>query len=373
MRILFVGGGTGGHFYPLIAIAEAIRDRDLALSQQSQLYYMGPEQYDPHSLARLNITFSYCPAGKRRRYFSLLNFIDPFKTFFGFFVALKKLYFLYPDVIMSKGGYTSVPVVFAAWLLRIPIVIHESDAVPGKANKFASKFARYIAISYDDTGTFFPPEKTAKTGIPIRKFFLAQNPNTHALLNIPSDRKIIFVTGGSSGAQRINDFILDSLDELLPIFTVLHQVGKEHEEQITETVGSLIPDTSLLEHYFVFGHMTGELFAAALQTADLVIARAGSGTIAEIAQNGKPSILIPIPEEISHDQRTNAYSYAKSGAASVLEEKNLSDDLLLSEVEKILKNRQTYQHMSEAAASFTQSNAAYTLADTLLGIGNEHV
>lgn len=373
MRIVLVGGGTGGHFYPLIAIAEAIRDRDTALVKKTELFYMGPTEYNRESLARLNIRYTYCPAGKRRNYFSLLNFFDIFVTLFGVFFALCKLYRLYPDVVMSKGGFTSVPVVFAARLLRIPIVIHESDATPGKANKFAARYARYIGISYDDAAEFFPQNKTALTGIPIRKFFYARLPDPHTYLTIPKDRPVLFVVGGSLGAERINNLILDSLDELLPHYTLVHQTGTDHKERVTESAGSLISDMQLLEHYFVFGHMTGEQVAAALQAASLVISRAGSGSIAEIALSGKPSILIPIPEEISHDQRTNAYAYARTGAATVIEEKNLQDAILAPEINRILSDQAVYESMQRAAEGFTREGAAYTLADTLLGIGNEHI
>ncbi|MDA8597059.1 UDP-N-acetylglucosamine--N-acetylmuramyl-(pentapeptide) pyrophosphoryl-undecaprenol N-acetylglucosamine transferase [Candidatus Pacebacteria bacterium] len=372
MRVVLVGGGTGGHFYPLIAIAEALRDRDTALNQQTELYYLGPNEYNRDSLARLNIKYKYVPAGKQRNYRSFLNFIDKFAVFFGIFVAIKRLYALYPDVVMSKGGFTSVPVVIAAWILKIPIVIHESDATPGRANRFAARFARYIGISYDDAAAHFPAEKIALTGIPIRKFFSVQQPNPHAYLRLPTDKHVLFVTGGSLGAERINNLILDSLDELLPNYTIVHQVGDTHEETVSKNAGSLIKDLSLLEHYFVFGHMTGEQIAAAEQAASLIISRAGSTSIAEIALAGKPSILIPIPEDISHDQRTNAYAYARTGAATVIEEKNLVDALLVPEVNRILGSKKVYDAMAAATKTFTRPGAAYTLADTLLGIGNEH-
>lgn len=372
MRIVLVGGGTGGHFYPLIAVSEALRDRDQALSKQTELIYFGPDEYNRDALARLNIKFEYCPAGKKRRYFSPLNFTDTFKTFFGFFVAIWKLYKLYPDVIFSKGGFTSVPVVTAAWILKIPIVIHESDAIPGRANKLASKMARYIAISYDDTIDHFPNNKTALTGFPIRKTFLAQLPNPHEQLGIPKDKPVIFVTGGSLGSLRINNLILDSLDELLPEYTVIHQVGESHYEEVSKTASSLITDLSLLARYFVFSHMNAIQFSAAQQASVLIISRAGSGTIAEISVLGKPSILIPIPEKVSHDQRTNAYAYARSGAATVIEEGNLTDGMLMTEIHKILDNKEQYETMSKAAQAFTHTDAAYTLADTLLNIGEEH-
>lgn len=372
MRILFVGGGTGGHFYPLIATAEALREREATGSQPLELFYMGPEAYDQAELDRLSITYVYCPAGKQRVYFSLLNFIDKFKIFGGIFVAFYKLFWLYPDVVLSKGGYTSIPVVIAAWLLRIPIVIHESDAVPGRANKFAARMARYIGIAHDDVASFFPADKVALIGMPIRHAFLNPVNDPQDLLGIPKDRPIVFITGGSLGAKRLNDLVLNSLDELLPTYTVLHQTGSNNFEEVSQDAKILIDQEDLLQRYYILSKLSAEQVAAALDAADIVVARAGSGTIFEIAIKGKPSILIPIPESVSRDQRENAYSYARTGAALVIEERNLTDHILAAEIKHILDTEGVAANMQKAATSFTTTDAAYTLADTLIGIGHEH-
>lgn len=372
MRVVFVGSGTGGHFYPLIAIAEALRVRDAANGTDIDLYFMGPEPYHPDSLTRHNIKFVRCPAGKRRRYWSIYNYLDVFKTFAGFFVAFGKLLHLYPDVVMSKGGYTSVPVVLAAWLLRIPIVLHESDAVAGRANMLAARFARYIGIAHDEAAQYFPKDKVALVGMPIRDSFFTPTQNPHDVLGIPADRPVVFVTGGSLGAERINDLVLNALDELLPHYTVVHQVGTDNEQAVRDAAAALITDQSLATRYFVHGRLTGDQMAAAQDAAAIIVSRAGSGSIFEIALKGKPSILIPIPEDVSRDQRSNAYAYAETGAATVLEQHNLTDDLLASEIRHILENTDVYQNMQTAARNFTRSDAADTLADTLLAIGKEH-
>lgn len=370
-RIVLVGGGSGGHFYPVIATAERLSD----MRKQGvnlELYYMGPEPYNQEELNRVAITYVQIPSGKRRKYFSVLNFFDLFKIFFGFFFAIGKLYKLYPDVVFSKGGYTSVPVVLAAWLLRIPIVIHESDTKAGSANKLAAKFARYIAVGFDEAAHYFPESKVALTGIPLRKAFLTPVQNPIAELGLPSERPLLFVTGGSLGAQKINNLILESLDELLPNYTILHQTGTANEEEVRQTSAGLIQNTDLLSHYFVKGNLTGTQMHLAQSAAALIISRAGTGTIFEIASKGKPSIIIPIPEDVSHDQRTNAYAYARSGAASVLEEANLTDGLLTAEITRIMSDTNAYQSMSAAAKQFAGADAAQTIADTLIGIANEH-
>ncbi len=372
-RIVFVGGGTGGHFYPLIAVAERVRDSVAAEGRDVKLYYFGPEPYNEGALNETGIEFVSIPAGKRRKYFSLLNFLDPFKTLYGTIVAVRKLYSIYPDAIFSKGGYTSVPVVLAAWILRIPIMIHESDSRPGSANKLAAHFARYIAIAYDEVAPFFPAGKVALVGTPVRKAFLTKHDQPKAALGLPVERPLVFITGGSLGAQRINNLVLDTLDELLPNYTVLHQTGPSNETDVRRTANELVGDQNLLRNYFAKGTLTGEEMRLALQAADIIISRAGSGTIYEIALSGTPSILIPIPENISHDQRTNAYAYARTGAGSVLEEGNLTDGLLAAEISRIIGDTQTYGAMSTAARAFARTDAADIIAHTLLEIADEHV
>lgn len=373
MRILLVGGGSGGHFYPLIATAEAIQARELELQTEIELYYMGPEVFDEPLLGKMGIEYIYCPAGKVRRYASIQNFTDFFKTIRGFFVALRKLFLLYPDVVFSKGSFTSVPVVLAAWILRIPIVIHESDVVPGRANKFATKFARYIGITYPESAKYFPKEKTALIGSPLRKSFYAEpNPTILAKLRLEPNSPYILFTTGSLGAERINSFVLQALDELLPHYDIIHQAGRMHAETMELAADELIKNPDLRRRYHVFGNVPGSDFHALQAYADLIVSRAGSGTISEIAFHQKPAILIPIPESISHDQRKNAFAYARTGAASVMEEDNLTENLLVAEIERIMQDSELQAQMRRGAESFFIHHASFALADTLINIGKEH-
>lgn len=374
MRIVFVGGGTGGHFYPLIAIAEAV----LAHAKNNQelvpeLYYMGPEPYDEGSLFSSSLTYVYCPAGKRRRYASFQNFIDVFKTAWGTALALGKLLHIYPDVVMSKGGYTSVPVVLAAWLLRIPIVIHESDASPGSANVLGGHFARYIAITYEEASLQFPQGKTALTGIPVRKELLLPAPtNAHDILGLTSAKPLIVILGGSQGAERVNDLIISMLRDLLPRFEIVHQAGPRNNTAVTQTARALVAEKDLLTDYHVYGFLNVQSMHAALSEAAVVISRAGSGSIYEIALHGKPSILIPIPEDVSQDQRKNAYAYARTGAGEVIEEKNLSPHLLVSEITRIMNSPDIQEKMHVAALAFGARDAAERIAEALIAIGRSH-
>jgi len=368
MRIMLTGGGTGGHFYPLMSVAEVLRQD----ASKPHLYYIGPSPYSKEQLDILNIDYVYCPAGKLRRYWSWQNFFDLFRTFFGLLVAICKLYYIYPDVVFSKGSYTAVPVIIAARLLRIPVVIHESDSVPGKANQLAVKYAQYIAISYPEVARFFPKEKTALTGIPLRPEIKHFIPDPLGSLGIPKDKPLIYVTGGSQGAERLNSLILHSLEELLPHYRIFHQAGDSNVASLRQTAQSLLENTDWADNYYLEGNIPAETVSALMQGASLVITRAGSTTIFEIAYLGKPSIIVPIPEDVSRDQRTNAYTYARTGAATVLEESNLTDDLLASTIHSIIASPEQQANMSVAARQFFVPDAAPKIALALVAIGKEH-
>jgi UDP-N-acetylglucosamine--N-acetylmuramyl-(pentapeptide) pyrophosphoryl-undecaprenol N-acetylglucosamine transferase len=369
MKIGFVGGGTGGHFYPLMAVANELHSD----KNNPELYYFGPAPYDEAALSQYNIQYVYCPAGKLRRYFSIQNFIDIFRNFLGVFIGTLKLFIIYPDVIFSKGGYTSVPILLAARFLRIPVVIHESDAVPGRANKVAQKQARYIGIAYDDVAQFFPAEKTALVGIPLRPEILDIPTDPFTNLGIPSDKPLILITGGSSGAERLNDSILLTLESLLPHYRIFHQTGTKNIDEMRLIVKSLLKDKpDLQENYYLEGMVDGATFSNLLAAATIVITRAGSTTLFEIAHYGKPAIVIPIPEDISRDQRTNAYAYARTGAATVIEEGNLSPHLLVEEITTIMNDSTKQQTMGEAARQISFPDAAQKITSILLSIGHEH-
>ncbi len=368
-RFVLVGGGSGGHFYPLIAIASALQKKGV-----SSLYYMGPEPYDAPLLTFMRITFVSCPAGKQRRYASFQNVLDIFKTGAGILVALVKLFWIYPDAVISKGGYASVPVIIAAVLLRIPIIVHESDTRPGRANLLGAKFARYVAISFEEVRSFFNHPNITLTGIPMREELLGPpSIDPHTTLGLDPALPIILILGGSQGAERINDLILQSLSRLLPYYTIIHQTGKRHFDLITLSAREFIHDDVLLSRYRPIPFIEDpRLLNDLYHISSLIISRAGSTTIFEIAEHGKPSIIIPIPEDISHDQRTNAYAYAEKGASLIIEETNLSSNLLTSEINRMMGNQILLTDMALKAQAFSPQNGGHALADMALSISKEH-
>ena len=377
MKILFTGGGSGGHFYPIIAIAEELnqiaKERRLV---KPDLYYMSTEPYNEGLLFENGITFKKISAGKIRREMSssniISNLIDSIKTFFGVIIAIWKVFLIYPDVVFGKGGYASFPAILAARLLFIPVVIHESDSIPGKVNIWAGKFAERIAISYPEAINFFPKDKTAYTGNPIRKEM--QEPFTddpYKFLNLDPNIPIILILGGSQGARTINEKIMDSLPELVERYQMIHQTGKKNIQAVQGIKDIILQNNQNKDKYKPFEYLNTSNMQAALLVASLVISRAGS-TIFEIALWGKPSIIIPIPEPTSHDQRSNAYAYARSGAAEVIEEENLSSRLLILEIDRILSNQKEIEKMSSSAKAFARKDSAKLIAEEITAIALSH-
>lgn len=377
MTIAFTGGGTGGHFYPIIAIAEAINDlvREKRLIAPS-LYYLAPNSFDEKALFENGITHIRIPAGKMRRYASVLNVTDSFVTLAGTISALFTLFRLYPDVVVSKGGYGSVPTVLAARLLRIPVVIHESDAKPGRANLLAAKFAQKIAISFEGAASYFPERvqgKIARTGIPIRKALMRiEVEGARQYLGLEKGVPTILILGGSQGALRINETVLSCLPSLVSFANIIHQTGQTHFKDVKAISEVVLEKDPHASRYHSIDYLSEISLQRAAGVADIVVSRAGANSIAEIGLWKKPAILIPIPETISHDQRANAYAYAKTGAAIVLDEENLNPHILASEIERILRNPELAARMSASAEGFTDPDAARILATEVLSIALSH-
>jgi len=377
MKIVLTGGGSGGHFYPLIAVAQQIR----ALTAERKLlepllYYIGPTPFDAPALVELDIIYRKSPAGKVRRYTSLLNFFDIFKTGWGIVRAVFQLFSIYPDIIFSKGGYASFPTVVAARILRIPVVIHESDSVPGRANVWAASFARAIGIAHPDAYEAFPAavqENIALVGNPIRSEIEHPTPEGgHEFLRVDKSVPTIAVFTGSLGSQTINNVLLDTLLILVEKYNVIHQCGKEHLSWVRSIADARLRDTRYENRYRAFGVLNTLAMRMVAGITDVIVARAGSSTIFEIAAWGIPSILIPIPEDVSHDQTKNAFSYARAGAAIVLKQQNLTPHILSAEIDRLMGDEAARASMRSAAHSFYRPDAAKKMANIILKIALDH-
>ena len=374
MKILFTGGGTGGHFYPIIAVAEEINalveERKLL---RPSLYYMGPTPFEERLLFENGIEFRKSPAGKLRHYFSLFNITDAVKTAYGILKALFQVFSIYPDVVFSKGGYASFPTVLAARLFKIPLVIHESDALPGKVNRFAGKFANRIAIAYPEAVRFFPKDKTALVGNPVRKALrTVAREGAYEFLHLSPELPVILALGGSQGARKLNDILLGALPELLERFQVIHQTGDTLFKEVESTARVILEKHPHANRYKVFPYLNELALRMSAGVAAVILSRAGSGAIFEIAQWGIPSIIVPLPELVSHDQTKNAFTYARSGAAVVIEQDNLTSHLLVSEITRLVDNQPVREKMKEGARSFAKPKAAREIAEAIIDLALKH-
>lgn len=366
-KIVFTGGGTGGHIFPIIAVAEELRKRELDLS----LSYIGPSDFTSDTfLKKENIGTFYISSGKIRRYFSFSSFFanltDVFlKIPFGIFQAFAIMFFTAPDLVFSKGGFGSIPVVIAAWILRIPVFMHESDVMPGLANRMGSRFSEKVFVSFppQETG-YFKKEKMIETGNPVRSSLSGgSREEAQKIFNLTYEKPVILILGGSQGSERINDVILEILPDMVKEFEVIHQTGLAGFRRVKEEAGALI-DKDLRKYHHPYFFLDEKEIGQAYAAADCVVARAGAGTIFEIALVKKPSILIPLPESAQNHQVKNAYSYAKTGACLVLEESNFTHHFFLEKLRMLLKN--DVEKMKKAAELFSKPLAADVIARSLL-------
>jgi len=370
IKLLFTGGGSGGHIYPLIAIIREIKKRYPKDLPQLNLYYLGPHSSSLSLLKKEGVIVNTILSGKLRRYITpssvFQNILDIcIKLPFGFLQSLWYLWSIKPHLIFSKGGYGSIPVIFAAKIFKIPLLIHESDISPGLSTRIAANFAKKIFVSFPDTRNL-PKDKIIISGNPIRKE-ITQGSKIIAkkIFQISDERPILLILGGSQGAQRINEVILNGLTNFLEIFEIIHQCGRKNEKLIKSSLPFLIKKEQQ-KYYHLFGFLDENRLKHAYKIADLIISRAGAGAIFEIAANGKPSILIPIPESAQDHQRQNAYFYAKIGAAKVIEEQNFKPNFLLEVLRNLFSKPKTLIKMGKNAKKFAKPNAAETIAKYII-------
>ena len=373
MKIVLTGGGTGGHFYPIIAIAEEInRIVDKEHIVDSNLYYFSDSPFDKTMLYENGIRYEWVPAGKWRLYPSIKTIVDMFKLPYGILVAIFKLYRLYPDVVVGKGGYASFPTLFAAKLLRIPVIIHESDTVPGKVSKWAGKFAKKIAISYQDAIQYFPKDKTAWTGQPVRATILnAANEGAKEYLKLEEGIPVIALIGGSQGAMILNNVMLDALPDLVNKYEVIHQTGTKNYKETTETAEIVLGDNVNKRHYKPYPFLNDLASKMVAGAADIIISRAGSA-IFEFASWGVPSIIIPITKTNGDHQKKNAYAYARGGACEKIEKTNLTSSVLETTINDLLSNPEKMASMQRAASAFFKPGAGQAIAEQVVKIALSH-
>ena len=370
MKILFTGGGTAGHVLPIVGIVREIRK--IYAKKDLQFFYIGPkDEFGEILLSQEGINVKQVLAGKIRRYTDWKSFsqnlVDVlFKIPAGVFKSFFYIFFLAPDLIFSKGGFGSIPGVIAGWLLQVPIFLHESDITPGLANRFLNKFSLEIFVSFPKT-EYFPPKKMILVGNPIRREILeGSKEKAKKIFKLSGDKKVVLILGGSQGAQRINDKILEILPELLTNFEILHQCGERNFKEVRAEARAVTPK-NLEKYYHPFPFLKEEELKQVYQVVDLIVSRAGSGSIFEISAIGKPAILVPLPEAAQNHQVKNAYSYAENGACLVMEEANFTPRFFLEKLKHFFSHPEKLEEMQVAAKKFARPMAAKIIAEYICG------
>lgn len=332
-KIILTGGGTAGHVTPNLALIPSL------LKLGYEIHYIGSYRgIEKKLIEGAGVQYDGISSGKLRRYFDIKNFSDPVRVIKGYGEALKLMKKIKPDVVFSKGGFVSVPVVLAAKHYHIPTILHESDMSPGLANKLCFPSAKIVCCNFPETLKYLPEEKAVLTGSPIRAELL-QGDRLSGLqyAHLSADRPVILIIGGSLGSVTVNSAVRALLSRLLPDYQVIHICGKGNLDE------SLIRVKGYVQYEYVDTPLR-HLFAA----SDLVISRAGANSICEILAMRKPNILIPLSAAASRgDQILNAESFKKQGFSTVIEEEVLSDDTLYQAIQETYKNRADFIHKME--------------------------
>lgn len=327
-KIVLTGGGTAGHVTPNLALTEILK------KQGWDIEYIGSiDGIEKNLVINENIKYHGIKSGKLRRYFSLENFTDPFKVLAGVFQAYSIIKKIKPNVVFSKGGFVTVPVIFGAYLNKIPVIIHESDLTPGLANKISIPMAKKVCVSFPETIQHLKSNKGIYTGTPIRQDILKGNKdNGYKICNFNSNKPILLIIGGSLGSGFINNQIRNILDNLLENFQVVHVCGKgNYKAEFDSKLG-----------YKQFEYVNQEL-ADIFSITDIIVARAGSNSIFEFLNLRKPNLLIPLSKKSSRgDQILNANSFEKQGYSKVIQEEEINSEKLLFEINQLYKDKDIY-------------------------------
>ncbi|OGY36600.1 MAG: hypothetical protein A3E36_03350 [Candidatus Andersenbacteria bacterium RIFCSPHIGHO2_12_FULL_45_11b] len=387
MRIVFTGGGTGGHIMPFESIIEAIRmqytekqhsipsftdPEVLELSFLGVVTPEGKEFFDRYGVAIHNI-----PSGKLRRYASGMNIIDiAFKLPFGTLVALARMWSIMPDVVVSKGGYGSIPVILSAIFYRIPILLHESDATPGRANAFTMRFASAITLGFAVSREYLQPylKKIFVTGTPTRTLLAHdQKKESKKSFGFAESEHVLLVMGGSQGAQQINDTLITSLPTLIKDMAIIHITGEAHHVAIAKVAEEFLAQSPRKQMYKAFARLKGADMTRALMASDSAVTRAGASSLAEIARMKIPALIIPLAGAANDHQRKNALAFEAAGAALVLDPSNVTTHLLSQDIERLITDQELRTAIIKNIEALDFPNAAKDIATLALELASGYL
>jgi len=355
---------TGTHLTPALAIISKLRERE-----NWQIYYLGRKHTlegdktpssESQILPQMGIKFIPIPAGRLQRKFTRWTILSLMRIPLGIIHSFWHLLKIRPNLVCSFGGYVSVPVVFAAWLLGIPSLTHEQTTVVGLANKINALFVNKVAISFPDSAQFFPKNKVILTGNPLRQeIFTPDEP----LFSLPKNRKTIYITGGSQGASVINQAVLEALPELIKNYNIIHQCGSKEFQKISQKRQTL--PLKWQKYYFLTEYIDSKHIGWVFKNANLVISRGGANTILELAALGKPAIIIPIPWATHNEQLKNAKFLTDKGLAEILSQSELSGQTLVQKIQKMTAHLSDYEKAGERIKKEINKRAGESLVDAL--------
>jgi len=362
MKIVFTGGGTAGHIFPILAVIRELRN--IYPGTDLKIYYAGPKnKHGEVLLSQEKVKIVNILCGKIRRYPSFENISDALKTPLGVIQSIFWLFFTAHDVVFSKGGYGSFPVALASGLLRIPFILQESDIAPGLASKITSRWALEIFTSFPDT-EYFPKHKTICLGNPIRLSLLGGSKiQAKKLFNL-SQRPLLLILGGSQGSQTINQLVIEVLPDLLSSFEIIHQTGIANQKEV-QAQADVVLTREQKDYYHSFAFLNEDQLKNALAACDLAISRAGAGAIFEIASARKPMVLIPLMGSAQDHQVKNAYKISDLGCGEVIEEQNLKPHLFAQRIRALFDPSDTLISMAENSKIFSRPKATTIIANYL--------
>lgn len=358
IRILLTGGGTAGHIWPIIAISES-----LLTNKRAQVLYVGSHSGPEGEIAnRFGVPYRNIYVGKWRSYLSISNIWDLFKTSVGLIQSYFILVFFKPDVVFAKGGYVTFPIIYWTKFFKIPLIIHESDLVMGKANRWIANYAKKVCLGFpvqyykDIKGIDL--NKLVYTGTPVRSEFFDK-------IAISKDKPTILITGGSQGSQKINEVVSEILPELIKKYDIYHICGEKNFDNLKEKMNILRQNPN----YHLIGFSLE--MPTLLRNADLVIARAGANTLAETSALSKATILIPLESAQNDHQNENAKIFQKQNAAVVISEKNLTGSSLLSIINRLMEDDEFRKLLGHHSQEFARQDATHDVVDSIYEYGRK--
>lgn len=372
MRVLISGGGTGGHIYPALAVAKALQS-----AYNAEILYLGDERgLETQLVPKAGLAFVGIRAGKLRRYLSWQTFTDLARVPAGFAQAIRHVRRFRPDVAFTSGGYVSVPAGFAARQYGVPLVTHQQDVSPNLANRLLRPLATRITVSFEDSLRYFPASKTSLIGNPVREAILNavdMEPGTaRQSFGLDPALPLVVVTGGSQGAKHLNEVVVASLSNLLPVCQVLQISGTRTFADTQSASDALLADhPDWKARYRLYEYLDAEM-PLALAAADVVLCRSGAATLSELAALGKGSILVPLPPGFGGSpQAVNAAMFQQHGAARVIHDADLTPDTLKAALLPLLRDQQQRSALGTAARSLARPAAAADLAALVVSLAQK--